>query len=381
MSNGRCFAATAPLEGPPLFVNGDVVFQAHDVGWLVCGIFTLFSCGFSFWLINKHLVNYTNRAEQRYIVRLLFMPPLYAVVSTASFILWDHSTALLLVRDCYEGVVLVSFFYLLLTYLSPDPIELANIFRTDGLSKEQDARLIAQGKPPGHWWFPLNKVKWKPADGMYFLQFMKWTVLQYIIVRPLCTLAAVALNYMGLYCEESWSPVWGYVWITVIVSISVSVAMYCLVQLYLCVSPRLAPHHPILKLFSIKAVVFLTFWQASFLSVLATFNAIKDTPYMTAEDIDVGWGAILETFEMCAFALLHIKAFSYKPYVLKASEGDPPPVHTPRLRSLGHAFNFGETMREIRDGWVYMVARMRGRETDTAVRRLAHHEKLFVRSR
>ena len=88
MSNGRCFAATAPLEGPPLFVNGNIVFQAHDVGWLVCGIFTLFSCGFSFWLIDKHLVNYTNRAEQRYIIRLLFMPPLYAAISTLSFILW-----------------------------------------------------------------------------------------------------------------------------------------------------------------------------------------------------------------------------------------------------------------------------------------------------
>lgn len=116
----------------------------------------------------------------------------------------DHSTALLLVRDCYEGVVLVSFFYLLLTYLSPDPVELSNIFRTDGLSLEQDARLAAQGKPPGHWWFPLGKVAWKPADGMYFLQFMKWTVLQYIVVRPVCTLAAVVLNYLGLYCEESW---------------------------------------------------------------------------------------------------------------------------------------------------------------------------------
>lgn len=167
---------------------------------------------------------------------------------------------------------------------------------------------------------------------------------------------------------------------TVIVSISVTIAMYCLVQLYLCVAPRLAPHQPILKLFSIKAVVFLTFWQASFLSLLATFNAIKDTPYMTAEDIEVGWGAILETAEMCAFALLHIKAFSYTPYVVKLDD-DGTRVHTPRLKSLAHAFNFGETMREIRDGWVYMLARLRGRETDTAVRRLGHHEKLFARSR
>lgn len=30
--------------------------------------------------------------------------------------------------------------------------------------------------------------------------------------------------------------------------------MYCLLQLYLCVSTELAPHHPVLKLLSVKAV-------------------------------------------------------------------------------------------------------------------------------
>ena len=89
------------------------------------------------------------------------------------------------------------------------------------------------------------------------------------------TLVAVILNYIGLYCEGSWSPGWGYVYvrhesrseislsliksfaslqITVIVSISVSVAMYCLIQLYAPVSSYLAPHRPLLKLFSVKAV-------------------------------------------------------------------------------------------------------------------------------
>lgn len=30
--------------------------------------------------------------------------------------------------------------------------------------------------------------------------------------------------------------------------------MYCLFQLYVCVAEELAPHHPILKLFAVKAV-------------------------------------------------------------------------------------------------------------------------------
>ena len=33
----------------------------------------------------------------------------------------NHSTPLILIQDCYEGVVLTLFFYLLLNYLSPNP--------------------------------------------------------------------------------------------------------------------------------------------------------------------------------------------------------------------------------------------------------------------
>ena len=41
----------------------------------------------------------------------------------------NHSTALLLVRDCYESIVLTSFFYLLLNYISHDTEEQKEVFR------------------------------------------------------------------------------------------------------------------------------------------------------------------------------------------------------------------------------------------------------------
>jgi len=85
------------------------------------------------------------------------------------------------------------------------------------------------------------------------------------------TLAAVILDYMGLYCEAAWSPGWGHLYVScfmwgrrnnadrvfqivVTVSLSVTVAMYCLIQLYAVVSDQLKPHKPLLKLFSVKAV-------------------------------------------------------------------------------------------------------------------------------
>ncbi|RDX48124.1 DUF300-domain-containing protein [Lentinus brumalis] len=372
--NGKCHAEKAPLDSPPLIQHGKVVIQYHHIGWIVCSALTLVAMGVSFWLINKHLRWYTNKYEQRYIVRILFMVPLYALISTASYFWWNHATPLLLIRDCYESTVLTAFFYLLLLYVSPDPHEQKEIFRKNGLSRANDRDRRRRGEPLQKWMFPMGFIRWKPEDGLYFLQLMKWGVLQYCVVRPGTTLAAVILDYAGLYCEDSWGLGWGHIYITLVVSISVSIAMYCLIQLYFAVKVELAPQKPLLKLFAIKAVVFLTFWQATLLSVFTLFGIVKDTPYMTANNINIGIGAILETTEMALFAILHIKAFSYKPYCT----ADGP---TPRWRALVHAMSFKETGREIWAGAIYLLRKSRGHEVDTQARRQAALENVFGRSR
>ncbi|KAH9927392.1 organic solute transporter Ostalpha-domain-containing protein [Amylocystis lapponica] len=374
IQNGRCFAQTALQDEPPMIQSGNLVLRAHDIGWIITGCFTLAAMAISFWLIDRHLVWYTNTIEQRYIVRILFMVPIYAVISFASYLFWNHSTALLLIRDCYESTVLTAFFYLILNYVSHDPSEQKEVFRKVGLSRENDREAGRRGEPIKHWMFPMSVVRWKPEDGLHFLQLMKWGVLQYCVIRPVTTLAAVILNYIGLYCDDSWSPGWGHIYITVIMSISVTIAMYCLLQLYMPISHILAPQKPLLKLFAVKAVVFLTFWQSTFISLLETFNVIKDTQYMTADNIATGIGAIAETVEMMLFALLHIRAFSYRPYRTQ-------PNQTSRWRSLVHAMNFKETLQELWTGIIYMAHRARGRETDAQARRQGVLEDVFGRSR
>ncbi|KAF9524015.1 organic solute transporter Ostalpha-domain-containing protein [Crepidotus variabilis] len=380
----RCYKHVAP-NPPPLIQNGSLHIQTHHIGFIVSGAFAVMASIVSFWLISKHLQWYHNKREQRYIVRLLFMVPLYAVISFASFFFWNQATPLVLVRDAYESIVLTAFFYLLLMYLSHDPEEQKRIFLKRGLSKQADRNAIQRGVPLQQWCFPLGFIKWKPADGLYFLQLMKWAVLQYCVIRPVSTLASVVLDNIGLYCEASWSPGWGHIWLVLVVSISVSVAMYCLIQLYVVVGEELAPHQPLLKLFSVKAVVFLTFWQATLLGVLAMFSVIKATQYMTVEDVNIGIGTVLETSEMMLFAFLHIKAFTYKPYkeiAVKAARRGKPEC-TPQWRALGHAMDFRETFREIWVGCKYMFDKMRGKEPkyDRGAMRNAHYEVAFGRSR
>lgn len=93
-------------------------------------------------------------------------------------------------------------------------------------------------------------------------------------------------------------------------------------------------------------------------------------------------------FNICLrlFAFLHIRAFSYKPYqplYNPNSTGSTPPIRTPRLRSLAHAFDFRETFREIWAGCIYISDRVRGVEPrpDMGARRMAMMEDAFGRAR
>lgn len=53
----------------------------------------------------------------------------------------------------------------------------------------------------------------------------------------------------------------GYLYITLVYNISVSLALYALFLFYFATRELLQPFEPVLKFFTIKAVIFLSFWQ------------------------------------------------------------------------------------------------------------------------
>ena len=84
----------------------------------------------------------------------------------------DNATPLLLIRDAYEAILLTAFFYLLLTYLSPDPEVQKAIFLKRGLSREADAELRRRRQPRKKWVFPLQFVRWKPQVRAVVVSFV-----------------------------------------------------------------------------------------------------------------------------------------------------------------------------------------------------------------
>ena len=105
-----------------------------------------------------------------------------------------------------------------------------------------------------------------------------------------------------------------------------TIAMYCLIQFYIQMKEPLAEHKPFLKVLAIKLVIFLSFWQTTAISVgTSTLGIIQPNEVLAYPDLKVGIPSLLLCFEMAIFAILHLWAFPYQPYVPGAKASYYPP--------------------------------------------------------
>lgn len=95
--------------------------------------------------------------------------------------------------------------------------------------------------------------------------------------------------------------------------------MYCLIQFYVQLRTALSEHSPFLKVLAIKLVIFLSFWQSAAISVgTSTLNIVRPNQVIAYPDLKVGIPSLLLCFEMAIFAILHLWAFPYRPYLAAA---------------------------------------------------------------
>ena len=78
------------------------------------------------------------------------------------------------------------------------------------------------------------------------------------------------LQSYGLYEDGNWDPAKGYLYITLIYNVSISLALYALFLFYFGTKDLLRPFDPVLKFFTIKSVIFLSFWQGE----ISNFNLL-----------------------------------------------------------------------------------------------------------
>jgi len=166
--------------------------------------------------------------------------------------------------------------------------------------------------------------------------------------------------------------------------------MYCLIQFYVQLRVDLAPHHPFLKVAAIKLVIFLSFWQSFVISILtsSTLKLVEPTSKIAYPDLKIGIPSLLLCIEMAIFSILHLFAFPYKPYTIKAFQGAEPkhyplsPVSDqayPVLNEIGpnqggflgikafaDAMNPWDLVKGFARGMRWLVVGRRNRENDSS---------------
>lgn len=105
-------------------------FTFHHFGLFLAAIFGLIAVVLSLFLIMQHATHYVKPGEQKQIIRIVFMVPVYAVVSFLSYLYWRQAVYFEVLRDCYEAFAISSFFALMCNYIAPSLHDQKDYFRT-----------------------------------------------------------------------------------------------------------------------------------------------------------------------------------------------------------------------------------------------------------
>ncbi|KAM0860483.1 hypothetical protein ACQ4PT_046508 [Festuca glaucescens] len=242
--------------------------------------------------IYRHLLHYAEPIFQRFIVRIIFMVPVYAVMSFISLILPDNAIYFTSIREMYDAWVIYNFFSLCLAWVGGPGAVVVSL----------------NGKTLKPSWFLMTCCfPAIPLDGR-FIRRCKQGCLQFVILKPILVVITFILYAKGKYEDGNFSPNQSYLYITIIYTISYSMALYALALFYAACRDLLRPYNPVPKFIIIKSVVFLTYWQGVLVFLAAKSRFIKNTEK----------AADLQNYVLCVEMLIaaigHLFAFPYKEY-------------------------------------------------------------------
>ncbi|XP_063078157.1 transmembrane protein 184ba isoform X2 [Engraulis encrasicolus] len=326
------------LPEAPLVTPEKPIFLMTVAAQAVSGFFVLAALLITCHQIYMHLRFYRAPNEQRHIVRILFIVPIYAFDSWLSLLFFTNEEYYVYfdtVRDCYEAFVIYNFLSLCYEYLGGESAIMAEI----------------RGKPIESSCIYGTCCLWGKAYSIGFLRFCKQATLQFCVVKPLMAMVTVILQAFGKYRDGDFNVASGYLYVSIVYNISVSLSLYALFLFYFATRDLLSPYSPMLKFLMVKSVIFLSFWQGMLLAILEKCGTI---PQISSPEVSVGEGTVAagyQNFIICiemffaAIALRH--AFTYKVYMDKRldSQGRCAPMKS-ISSSLKETMNPGDMVQD-----------------------------------
>jgi hypothetical protein len=277
--------------------TGDKLTHIVTVVAGVASIIATLMSALSIWLQAK---NYRKPLQQRYVVRILLMVPIYSISSWTSMM--SHTAAAVVdpIRDIYEAFTIYTFFQLLINYL-------------DG---ERALIIMMHGRAPVNHLWPMDRIlpKVDISDPHTFLA-IKRGILQYTWLKPVLSLATIIMRACGVYKEGYIGLDSGYLWTGLLYNISVTLSLYSLGLFWVCMHDDLKPFRPVPKFLCVKLIIFASYWQGFLLSLLVWIGAIPDAVEgYTPDNLAAAMQDALICLEMPLFAAYHWHAFSWRDY-------------------------------------------------------------------
>ncbi|KAJ7596533.1 DUF300-domain-containing protein [Mycena floridula] len=341
MSNSTCDSNALVEDQSSFWDSNGVNWDKHRIGWAIAGGCSVVTVIISIISVLKHCRNYTNRREQRQILRILYMPPVYAIISFFSYRFFRSYTYYSFIEVAYEAVTLSAFLLLLIEYVAATAID----HDAENAIARKDKRPLP---------IPFCCWRYRPTKA-YFMYTVKWSVLQYVVVRPAVSIAGIVCEKLGVLCESAGYDVhFASVYLEAIDFVSISVALYGLLLFYGLTKDELVGRRPLAKFLCIKLIVMFTFYQSFVFSALEG-RVIKGTEYWTPTNVANGLNALAICIEMIFFSGLMLWAYPAKEYAR------PPGTRATSIwRPLWDSINYADFAREIGGSLKFFVDYARG---------------------
>ena len=279
--------------------------QVHYWVWAIGFVFLVGAVVSSFAEVMLHLLYFREPYYQKWIIRILFIVPIYATMSYCTLLFRSYGLIFDSLRNCYEAFVIYCFFRLLVEFMGGLRVLDENIMKLDPFRY-----------PP-----PACCIMGVPTRNV-FLYIQRGT-LQYVIVKPITTFISLFAAFLGLYDKQSYLIDSVALWVAVINSISVTIALFSLMTFYVFSHDLLKNHNPTGKFLSIKFVIFLTFWQHIIIGLLRFAGLFHQVGDWTTLEIEASFEDLLLIIEMFAASIIHHFTFSHREYSRHRTGQDP----------------------------------------------------------
>ncbi|XP_020246729.1 protein LAZ1 homolog 1 [Asparagus officinalis] len=278
---------------------------------LSAGIFVMVSVVLSLFLIFEHLSIYNQPEEQKFLIGLILMVPVYAVESFLSLLNSEVAFVCEIMRDCYEAFALYCFERYLIACLGGEENTIRVMEKQVEITSSMPLLELPYEDGIVRHPFPLNCLLRHWYLGSDFYQAVKIGIVQYMIVKTICAFLAIILELFGVYGEGRFQWTCGYPYLAVVLNFSQTWALYCLIQFYTVTKEKLDPIKPLAKFLTFKSIVFLTWWQGVIVAFLFSTGYFKGH---LAQELKTRIQDYIICLEMGVSAVVHLYVFPATPY-------------------------------------------------------------------